>query len=159
MDNFKNILKGKVVIVGIGNLLRSDDAFGPLLTFRLKQSLAKLPAKRLVCLDAGTTPENYAGKIVKEKPDTVLLVDAVHLAKAAGEYEVLKQDDILKTGFTTHDLSPKMFIDYLKEDTKADIYMLGVQPESLAFGEEMTGQLKKTLNEIAEIINIELQRE
>jgi len=32
---FKNILKGKVVILGIGNTLRRDDGFGPALIERL----------------------------------------------------------------------------------------------------------------------------
>jgi len=144
--SFKNIFKGKTVIVGIGNTLRRDDGFGPALIKKLKGRV------RALCLDAGMAPENYAGKITKEKPDTILLVDALHLDRAPGEYELLKKEDILSSGFSTHDLSPKMFIEYLENNTSAHIYMLGVQPKSVSFGEEMSNDVKKTLNEMAALI-------
>ena len=142
----KDILKGKVVIVGIGNTLRGDDGFGPALVEKLKGKTSA------VCLDAGSAPENYTGKIVKEKPDTILLVDALHLGLAPGKYEILKKDQILKTGFSTHDISPHMFIDYLEKQTEADIYMLGVQPENVSFSQEMSTGVKRALNEITALI-------
>lgn len=142
----KDILKGKVVIVGIGNTLRGDDGFGPALVEKLAGKV------NAVCLDAGSAPENHTGKIVKEKPDTILLVDAIHLGLAPGKYEILKKDQILKSGFSTHDISPHMFIDYLEKQTKADIYMLGVQPENLSFGQEMSASVKRALNEITALI-------
>lgn len=144
--SFKNILRGKTVIVGIGNTLRRDDGFGPALIKELEGRV------KAVCLDAGMAPENYTGKIAKEKPDTILLVDALHLNRAPGEYELLKKEDILSFGFSTHDLSPKMFIEYLENNTEADIYMLGVQPKSVSFGEEMSNSVKKAVEEIATLI-------
>ncbi|MBL7084645.1 MAG: hydrogenase 3 maturation endopeptidase HyCI [Candidatus Omnitrophica bacterium] len=142
---FQNIFKGKVVIVGIGNTLRQDDAFGPLFIERLKGKV------KAVCLDVGTAPENYTGKIAQEKPNTILLVDALHLGKSPGEYEILKKDGILKSGFSTHDISPHMFIEYLENETDADIYMLGVQPEGLSLGKDMSDSAKGALEEIAEM--------
>ena len=142
----KDILKGKIIIVGIGNTLRGDDGFGPALVEKLT---GKITA---VCLDVGSAPENYTGKIVKEKPDTILLVDALHLGLAPGKYEILKKDQILKSGFSTHDVSPHMFIDYLESRTGADIYMLGVQPENLSTGLEMSASVKAALEEIATLI-------
>ncbi|NQT22439.1 MAG: hydrogenase maturation protease, partial [Candidatus Omnitrophica bacterium] len=91
---------------------------------------------------------NYTGKIIKENPDTILIVDAVHLDLAPGEYDILKEEDIMRAGFTTHDTSPKMFMDYLKNRTKADIYMLGIQPKSVSFGENVSDEVKKTLKEL-----------
>lgn len=173
---FKDILKGKVVIVGIGNVMKGDDGFGPALIEKLTGRV------QAVCIDAGSSPENYTGKITKEKPDTVLLVDAVHLDLTPGQYQVLKPNEILKSGFTTHDISPKMFIEYLENQLKADlsteakhlsdeaehnkhsaksdnkylakvdIYMLGVQPENIALGDEMSNSVKKTLDEITVLI-------
>ena len=142
----KDILKGKVVIIGIGNTLRGDDGFGPALVEKLTGKV------NAVCLDAGSAPENYTGKIVKECPDTILLVDALHLGLAPGKYEILKKDQILKSGFSTHDVSPHMFIDYLESKTSADIYMLGVQPENLSTGLEMSASVKAALEEISMLI-------
>ena len=140
----KDILKGKVVIVGIGNVLKGDDGFGPALVGRL------LGKTKALCIDAGTAPENYTGKIVKAEPDTILLVDAAHLDLPPGRYQILKPDEILKSGFTTHDMSPRMFMEFVGSRTKAAIYMLGVQPERVTFGDEMSDTLKKTLDEITE---------
>jgi len=142
---FSRILKGKVIIVGIGNILRGDDGLGPHLIAALKGKTDRL------CFDAGTAPENYLGKIAKEEPDTVLLVDAVHLDKKAGEFEILKEKDITDCGFSTHDLSPARVMEYLKE-TGASIYLLGIQPKNTAFGEELSPEVKKTVEEIAGLI-------
>ena len=80
---FTDILKGKTVIVGIGNSLRGDDGLGPELILKLQGKL------KAVCIDAGNSPESYTGKIVKENPDTILLVDAVHLNLPPGQYRLL----------------------------------------------------------------------
>jgi hydrogenase 3 maturation protease len=138
-----SLLNGKTVIVGIGNPLRGDDGFGPYLVELLQGQVKAL------CLDAGTAPENYIGKIIKEDPDTVLIVDAVHLGLPAGEFRVMEKDEILKSGFTTHDLSPRMFMDHLEQGTRAHIYMLGVQPQSVHFGDEMSEPVKKTAGRLA----------
>lgn len=146
MASFSDIFKGKTVIVGIGNTLRGDDGFGPALVERLKN---RIPA---VCIDAGTAPENYTGKISKENPDTVIIADAVHLGMEPGRYDILRKDDIVKSGFTTHDISPNIFLEYLEKETKADIYMLAVQPENVTFGGKMSDSVKKALDEVSKMI-------
>jgi hydrogenase 3 maturation protease len=143
---FTEILKGKVVIVGIGNVLRGDDGFGPLLIEKLNGTVDAL------CFDAGTAPENYIGKIIQAKPDTVLFVDAVSGELNPGEYEILDKTDILGAGFTTHDLSPKMLIEFLEKETTAAIFMLGVQPQSLVLGDGLSEPVKKALYEVEMLI-------
>ncbi|NQT95340.1 MAG: hydrogenase maturation peptidase HycI [Candidatus Omnitrophica bacterium] len=142
----KNILKGKVVIVGIGNIMKGDDGFGPLLVEKLKD---KTP---FVCIDGQTAPENYTGKIAKENPDTILLVDAVHMDLNPGVYKILKKDEIANSGLTTHNMSPAMLIEFLENSTGAEIYLLGMQPKSINFGDEMSSEAKEALNNIAEEI-------
>ena len=139
-------MKGKVVFVGIGNPMRGDDGFGPLLVQRLQGQV------KAVCLDAGNAPETYAGKIIKEKPDTIVLVDVVHLGLSPGEYAVLRKEDILKTGFATHDISPNLFIEYLESQTAAGIYLLGVQPKTVDFGAEMSESVAQTLDKMVALI-------
>ncbi|MFH1772381.1 MAG: hydrogenase 3 maturation endopeptidase HyCI [Candidatus Omnitrophota bacterium] len=146
-ERLKEILKGKVVIAGIGNILRGDDGFGPLFVNSLKNT------SDFICIDCGTAPENYIGKVIKEKPDTVLLVDAVHLNAACGSYELLKKEDILPSGFTTHDLSPNMLIEILEKETNAVIYLLGIQPKNVTFGSEISEEVKNSLNLLVSAIN------
>ena len=142
----KNILKGKAVIVGIGNVMKGDDGFGPALIEKLKGTV------RATCIDAGTSLENYTAVIARENPDTVLLVDAVHMDLPSGKYEILESKDIVKSGFTTHDISPRMFIEYLENQTKANIFLLGVQPEHVSFGEEMSDGVKRAVKEVSQLI-------
>jgi hydrogenase 3 maturation protease len=147
MENiFLPIMRGKTVIVGIGNPLRGDDGFGPALIGRLQ------PKINMICIDAGNAPENYLGRIIKEEPDTVLLVDVAHLDLEPGQYQILQPPDILKCGLTTHDMSSRMLIDFLENQTQADIFMLAVQPKNISLGEEMSECLSKTLDEIELLI-------
>lgn len=147
MNNiFQDIFNGSTVIVGVGNILRGDDALGPKLIEVLTGKV------RVVCIDAGSAPENYLGKIIKLKPETILIVDAVELGRLPGSYQILSKDDIINSGFTTHDLSPKMFIDFLASQTQAKIYLLGVQPENLEFGSEISQPAAKTIEKLAGLI-------
>ncbi len=170
-NSLTRVLKGKVVVVGIGNILRADDGFGPYLVGLLQRnaergmrgagegsSLKKenlLPNSEfripnLACIDAGTTPENQIGRILRENPDTIVFADAVHLGLAPGQWSLLAENDLLKRGFTTHDLSPHLLIEHLKSETRAAIYLLGVQPERTTFGEETSEPVRKAATELAE---------
>ena len=144
---FQDIFRGKTVIVGIGNSLRGDDGFGPALVKRLQGRIGT------VCIDAGSAPENYVGKITRENPQTILIVDALDLGLAPGKYMILKKEDIVKSGLSTHDISPHMLIDYLEKQTNADIYVLGVQPKDISFGVEMSEEMNMTLEEVAECMS------
>ncbi len=143
----REIFKAKAVIVGIGNSLRGDDGFGPALIKRLQ---GRIPA---VCIDAGSAPENYIGKIAREKPQAILIVDALHLGLTPGKYMILKKEDIIKSGLSTHDISPHMLIDYLEKQTNAHIYVLGVQPKDISFGAEMSEEMNRALEEIAQCMS------
>ena len=143
---FEGIFKGRVVIVGIGNVLRGDDAFGPKLIEQLSEQID------MVCIDAGSAPENYIGKIAKERPNTILIVDVVDLGQGPGDFKLLNKEQIVTSGFTTHDLSPRMFIDFLAQETKAAIYLLGVQPKNIDFGSEMSDEIVEALRVISNLI-------
>jgi hydrogenase 3 maturation protease len=147
MENiFLPILRGKTVIVGIGNSLRGDDGFGPALIEQLQGQVS------YICIDAGSAPEKFLGLIVKEEPDTILFVDAADLDIEPGQYRILEPVDIVKCGLTTHDMSSRMLIEFLENQTKANILMLGVQPQHECLGEAMSKRLTETLNEIELLI-------
>jgi hydrogenase 3 maturation protease len=140
------IMRGKTVIVGIGNPLRGDDGFGPALIGRLQGKT------NLVCIDAGNAPENCLGRIAREEPDTLLLVDVAQLDLEPGQYGVLQPEEILKCGLTTHDMSSRMLIEFLQNQTQAKIFMLAVQPQDISLGEPISECLLKTLEEIELLI-------
>lgn len=139
---FLDICKGKTVFVGIGNNLRGDDGIGPLIIEKLHR-LTSCP-----CIDAGLVPENSFGPIAKENPDTVVIIDAVHLFLKPGAYRLLSAEEVLETGFSTHTLSPSVFMQYLKEATNAEVYLLGIQPVNTELGSGISAQLEESVDKI-----------
>ena len=141
--DWKAHLKGKVVILGIGNTLRSDDGVGSILASRLKDKVPYL------VYDAGQSPENYLGKIVSEKPDSMVIIDAVDFGGQPGEIRVIDAKG-LKTAnlFSTHNASILLTINYLKNNLKLDIIILIIQPKSIAFGDVLSPEITKTLDKL-----------
>jgi len=135
LEALKGRVKGRVVILGIGNELRGDDAFGAHLAESLK---GKIEARVFNC---GPSLENYYNPVVKENPDVIILLDTVNFNASLGEIALFEKDDILKVGFSTHNISPKIFMELLEKSIKADIIMIGVKPKSTAFGEELSAEV------------------
>ena len=141
LDHLSEHLKGKVVICGIGSTLRSDDGIGSFLASRI---YGKVP---YIVYDAGSSPENYLGKIIKDKPDTVVLVDAVDFGGSPGEFRVVEPENIQTVNFfSTHNASISLTINYLKADLQADIIILIIQPKCIAFGDTLSPEVVKTLD-------------
>ena len=133
-------LKGKAIILGIGARMRSDDAAGSVLAVRLQ---GRMPFE---VFDAGPSPENYLGKIVRQKPDSVIIIDAVDFGGKPGECRVLEGADVKTANlFSTHNASISLVADYLQNNLTTDIMILAVQPRSVAFGEGLSPEVSKTL--------------
>ena len=142
-EDFKSRLKGKVVILGIGNILRSDDGTGSVLASRIK---GKTP---FIVFDAEESPENYLEKIVKEKPDTVVIIDAVDFGGKPGEFKFLQAQEIKTVNlFATHNASISLTINYLQNNLKADIIILIIQPKSINFGDKLSREVTNALDEL-----------
>ncbi|RKY33311.1 MAG: hydrogenase 3 maturation endopeptidase HyCI [Candidatus Omnitrophota bacterium] len=133
-------LKGKVVVVGIGNTMRSDDGVGPILAERIKD---KVPFS---VFNVGQTPENYLEKIIREEPDTILLVDALDFGGKPGEIRIFDGKDLETTNlFFTHNSSITLLINYLKSNLSTDIIILIIQPKTIDFGEQLSPEVTKGL--------------
>lgn len=98
----KERLKGNVVMVGVGNPLRGDDAVGPALVERL---YGKIEAD---LLDVGEVPESYLSRITDLQPDTVLILDAVDVGAKPGSLAIIETSDLGNLNLSTH----KMGLDY-----------------------------------------------
>lgn len=143
LGHLKSHLNGKVIILGIGNTLASDDAAGSILASRIKD---KVP---YVVYDAGANPENYLGKVIKDKPDNIVIVDAVDFGAKPGDYVVLEGNDIKTANlFATHNASISLTINYLQNNLKADIIVLAIQPKTVAFGDKISKEVENTLTNL-----------
>lgn len=143
LEHLKAHLSGEVVILGIGNTLRCDDGIGSLLASRIKD---KLPFK---VYDAGSSPENYLGKIIKDNPSNVVIIDAADLGLAAGDFRVLEPGQVQTTNlFSTHNSSLSLVINYLQTHIKADIILLIIQPHDLSFGDTLSPAVTNALDKL-----------
>lgn len=138
----QDILRGRVTIVGVGNTMMGDDGFGPGLIDDLK---GKTSAE---VLNAGPTPENHIKAIRNSKPDTVLMVDAADLGANIGDMKLLRKKDIPLYGLSTHNASLALFFDFLKAETKAEVYLLGIQPGKCAMNTPLSDILTKRREEL-----------
>ena len=142
-DGLKQNLQGKVCVVGIGNRLKGDDAAGPELIDRLTGR------SRFHCLDASVAPENYLEKIVRIKPDTILLVDAMDFGGEAGACRLFAADQITGGGLSSHALSLRMTCDYLQQRISAHIFILGIQPAQLNMHRPLSAAVRAGVEKLA----------
>ncbi|MCB4790883.1 MAG: hydrogenase maturation peptidase HycI [Elusimicrobia bacterium] len=141
-----NKLKTPVLFLGIGNILKGDDAAGPKLVSLLepKQSV------KLLTIDCGDVPENYIGKIKSLKPASIIFVDAVEMNKKPGTVKLFRTDEIINFNISTHGMPLTMLSGHLVKETSAKIYLLGIQPKSLNMGEEISIEVEWSINKLAE---------
>ncbi|NQV04680.1 MAG: hydrogenase 3 maturation endopeptidase HyCI [Candidatus Omnitrophica bacterium] len=142
MINLKPLLTERTVVVCIGNIDRGDDGVGPHLALAIK---GKVPYE---VIDAGVAPENYTGVIAKSRPNTIIIVDAIQFDAESGETRLFSGEDLRVGKVSTHDVSPKLLIEYLKSSTDADIYLLGVRPKSNKLGEGLSSEVAKAVEEL-----------
>ena len=142
-------LKGKLAIVGIGNIIRGDDGLGPKLIEILK-SRGGLPGAFL--FDCGTAPENYIFPILSTSCDTLMLVDAADIGREPGAVEIFDLDKISRVSFSTHNPSPRLFTDLLKTGKEdMDIFVISIQPKSTGIGAPLSEEVLKALERVADL--------
>jgi hydrogenase 3 maturation protease len=145
-ENLKRFLSGndkRILFVGIGNVLKKDDAAGVYVSSGIKGS------DLVSSLTVEVSLENYIGKINKINPDILVLIDAVDMGDTPGSFKLLPVSNIKDYTFNTHNISLSRISDFFK----MPVYLLGIQPEKIEFGENMSYLVKRVSDEIISIIN------
>ena len=148
-----NKLRGsKTLIVGIGNLLKGDDAVGPLVC---QQLTGKICAE---LIDAGTVPENYIQPIIEKAPQNLLIIDAVDFGAPPGTIRIFRPEQLGSLVISTHTLSPRLFIDMVRRNIKVDprpsetggvdVYFVGVQPAQTQLGQSLSDEVKQAVQQL-----------
>jgi hydrogenase 3 maturation protease len=136
----------KVVFVGVGNRFRGDDAAGPMIIDMLKDY-------GLYAIDAGPTPEDVTGEVRRVMPKAVVFVDALYMKDLPpGAPEIAEIDEIRYQGGSTHTYSIDIVMEYLKKETHADVFMIGIQPAHIGEGEGLSPGMEKSLKDTAAAI-------
>jgi len=135
----------RILFVGIGNVLKNDDGIGVYITNRIKKS------KRILSLTVEVSLENYIGKINSERPDILILVDCAEMKSTPGTCKLLKPGQISDITFNTHNISLKRITDFFK----MEVFVLGIQPEIIDFGENISYIVKLVADQIIQMINLQ----
>lgn len=138
----------KLVIVGIGNPLRGDDALG---LHILKELEGKVP-KNVKLVESETTPESFTEEIEQSKPSHVLFVDAAHFRAEPGKAKLFPTHKIAGIALSTHNMPLSILAEILQKDTSAKVALLGVQPKTVELSEELSPELKKATRKIVELL-------
>ena len=140
--------EGRTVIITIGNSLRADDGVGPFIG-------RKVPDRDgLLVLDALMNPENIVEDAIAYQPGKMIVIDAADFGGAPGEIRVIPLDQLQHyTVLSTHHFPVHVSLGIIREETGADLTILGIQPASVEFGEAMSAEVRETAQTVIDYLN------
>ncbi len=136
----------KVLVVGMGNLLREDDGVAFYLLEKLKVE------EDVECLWTGTSLESYLGKIISMAPDVIFFVDAADFPGKPGDVRLLSPEEIDSFSFHTHGISLSSIVDYIMKFLNCKIFVIAIKPKSLKLKEGLSPDLSARLGEISKFL-------
>ncbi len=132
-----------LLLVGIGNTTRRDDAAGVRVVTRLR---GKVP-RGVTLLNTGTTPENYSSKIKQLKPKRIIFFDAVEMGADAGRYCFIDEETLVSQTVSTHKQPLSMLMRILRGGLpETGIRLVGIQPKTTDFGFGMSAPVNRGVN-------------
>jgi hydrogenase maturation protease len=146
-------MKNKIALIGLGNILLRDEGVGVHVVNAIKKRYTFSPPVELI--DGGTVGLDLLPFF--EDYEKILIVDAVDFGKEPGHIESIEDDHIpsvLLPKLSVHHigLCDVLFAAKLTDLTPEKICLIGVQPESIDVGLEMTEQITSTLGAIMDLI-------
>ena len=133
----------KILFAGIGNVLKKDDGVGVYISKRIKDN------GNISSITVEVSIENYVGKINSLNPDILVLIDAVDLKSVPGTIKLLEINHINDFTFNTHNISLKRLTEFFI----MPVYILGIQPEKIDFGENISYLVEEVANKVIKQIN------
>jgi len=134
----------KYILMGIGNTLRADDGIGSIIAQSFKDH-------DWLSIDCGVVPENFTSIIKKNRPDLVVLIDAVEMNLKSGEFRIISPDKISTLHLTTHSMPLSFLISYLQEYTH-ELIFIGIQPKIIDYSNLVSLKVLKSSEKIIKIL-------
>ncbi|MEN8227120.1 MAG: hydrogenase maturation protease [Bacteroidota bacterium] len=133
----------RLLFIGVGNVLKSDDGVGVIISRQI------LETKRISVLTVEVSIENYIGKINSMDPGSIVILDCMELGSSPGTTRLVSLNEVEDITFNTHNISLGRLGDFFQYPT----FVLGIQPYTTVFGDELSPQVLKTANLIISQIN------
>ncbi|MGB9588641.1 MAG: hydrogenase maturation protease [Armatimonadota bacterium] len=145
-DNLFTRLKGRVVVVGVGDLRHGDDGAGVLVAEALKE----LAIENVI--DSGPSPELDTWRLREMCPDTVVFVDASDIKCDAGAVAILRPSDLRGIGFDTHRAPLRLTMEYLESELACKCFLVAIQPKNVELGAVMCDEVRSSALLVARIL-------
>jgi hydrogenase 3 maturation protease len=133
----------KILFAGIGNQLKSDDGAGVYISRKIKHT------GHISSLTVEVSIENYIGKINTLNPDILILIDCMDMKSSPGTCRLLPLEMVQDMTFNTHNISLSRLSDFFK----MQVYILGIQPEKVEFGENISYIVRDVADKLINVIN------
>jgi hydrogenase maturation protease len=145
LEAVQQLLKNhRVLFVGVGNVLKKDDGVGVYICRHLEKISA------IHCLVVEASLEKFIGKINSLDPEILILVDCMYFPrKNPGYFEFLSISRIMRYAVHTHHISLGNIADFFS----MPVYILGIHPEHVNFGENLSASVKGAADKIIEEIS------
>ena len=145
-------LEGVVVVMGIGNPLRGDDAAGSLAARQI------VSAPGVCVIDAQDVPEDCLLRVVNQHPDIIVLIDSVDLDSEPGSVAFLDRDQLAEYWPSTHRMPISLLMRILARETHARVIGIGIQPAQTEFLKPLSNAVAASVAHVADILNGALAR-
>lgn len=146
MNEFIRQLKGKILIVTVGNKLRGDDGIGEYIFRSLRD---KVNADLLNCEDL---PENFLEIIINKNPDIIIFIDSVKTGEKPGSILFIEANSLKSSTFFTHKPSLSLSIEYIKAIISCKIFIIGIEAKNTNFGSSISKEVLESADLIGEIL-------
>jgi hydrogenase maturation protease len=148
-----------ILVLGLGNLVMSDDGIGVRVIQRLSARF-RFP-DGVTLLDGGTLGLDLLPHL--EGVERLLVVDAVDMGTAPGTLARLSGDDVpigLETKVSPHQMGLKdlLAVAMLQGFAPLDMVLWGVQSETIEMGMDLSPAVAAALEPLTENVLIELDR-
>jgi hydrogenase 3 maturation protease len=148
--------EGRLVILGVGNPLKGDDAAGLLCVEQVMKSVPTKARPGVRIFRTYDVPENYTGKIRKFKPTRILIIDAALAGLKPGDVFILEKKKIAIEEISSHKIPLMVLISYLEQSIGCKVIVLGIQAKDLSFGAPITPVVKAAVKTVADFLTASL---
>jgi hydrogenase maturation protease len=141
----------KISVLGIGNLLLRDEGVGVHAVTALKEGYAFRP--EIGIIDGGTMGLDLLPYL--QDQEKIVVIDATDFGEEPGCVRVLEGRSVYlsqRGRISVHNLglSDLLFGLTLACDRVPEVYLVGVQPESIEMGPGLTGTLQRSMGRVLE---------
>jgi len=145
MDNLLKGLTAPFLFVGIGNIMKGDDAAGPLVADRLRHRRPDIAV-----INCGDIPENYLRQLTAHRSGTIVFIDAADMREQPGTVRLFKSEKIAVSGFMTHGMPLNMLAEYIAAAAGCPVYLLGIQPKRMRLGDSFSPEVAKSIDTLVQ---------